>query len=168
MTIQTSSSKYPQGLAILRTLFRYTNSTAGFDKFLDALKRNWDGTYIPDADFVGYVEGLADTKKLFLTIPFKDSSDFDDILKKIGSVTPKGKFPDRRTITSAFLDPKNFKASFIDIVSLTATATKDVVKSTAQVAAGVGSIVLIAKLVGAGMAAYLIVKSFGQKKGYLK
>ena len=168
MTIQTSSTKYPQGLAILRTLFRYTNSTAGFDKFLDALKRNWDGTYIPDADFIGYVEGLADTKKLFLTIPFKDSSDFDDILKKIGSVTPKGKFPDRRTITSAFLDPKNFKASFIDIVSLTATATKDVVKSTAQVAAGVGSIVLIAKLVGAGMAAYLIVKSFGQKKGYLK
>jgi hypothetical protein len=168
MSIKTSSAKYPQGLAILRTIYRYTNSTLGFDKFLDGLKRSWDGTYIPEADFVRYVEGLADTRRMFLSIPFKSSSDFESILKKIGSVTPKGKFPDRRTITSAFIDPKNFKASFFDVVSLSASATKDVVKSTAKVAAGVGSIVLIAKLVGAGIAAYLIVKSFGQKKGYIK
>lgn len=163
-----NSAKYAEGIAILRTIYRYTNSNLGFDKFFDSLKRNWDGSYIPTSDFNDYVQGLADTKKMFISIPFKSASDFDSILKKIGSMTPKGKFPDRRMISSAFLDPKNFKASFFDVVSLSASATKEVVKTTAKVAAGAGSILLIAKIIGAGFAAYLIVKSFGQKKGYLK
>lgn len=163
-----TSTDYAQGLTILRTLYRYTNSTLGFDKFIDGLKRSWDGAYIPEADFIKYVEGLSETRRMYLNIPFKSSSDFDSILKKIGSLTPKGKFPDRRSITSAFIDPKNFKPSFFDVVSLTASATKDVAKSTVKVAAGVGSLVLMAKLIGAGFAAYLIFKQFATKKGYLK
>jgi hypothetical protein len=163
-----NTAKYAEGLAILRTIHRYTNSTLAFEKFFDSLKRNWDGSYIPQKDFEDYVQNLADTKKMFVSIPFKSASDFDAILKKIGSMTPKGKFPDRRMISSAFLDPKNFKASFFDVVSLSASATKDVVQTTAKVAAGVGSLVLIAKLIGVGIGAYLLVKSFGQKKGYMK
>jgi hypothetical protein len=42
------------------------------------------------------------------------------------------------------------------------------VKTTAKVAAGAGSLILIAKLIGVGIGAYLLVKSFGQKKGYIK
>jgi hypothetical protein len=163
-----NQAKYAEGIAILRTIHRYTKSSLGFDKFFDSLKRNWDGSYIPISDFNDYVQGLADTKKMYISIPFKSASDFDAILKKIGSMTPKGKFPDRRMISSAFLDPKNFKASFFDVVSLSASATKDVVKTTAKVAAGAGTLLLMAKIIGAGFAAYLIVKSFGQKKGYLK
>lgn len=163
-----NSAKYAEGIAILRTIYRYTNSNLSFEKFFDSLKRNWDGSYIPTSDFNDYVQGLADTKKMFISIPFKSASDFDSILKKIGSMTPKGKFPDRRMISSAFIDPKNFKASFFDVVSLSASATKDVVKTTAKVAAGAGTLLLLAKIIGAGFAAYLLVKSFGQKKGYLK
>jgi hypothetical protein len=163
-----NSSQYAEGLAILRTIYRYTKSNLTYDRFIDSLKRNWDGSYIPQKDFEEYVQNLAVTKKMFISIPFKSASDFDAILKKIGSMTPKGKFPDRRMISSAFIDPKNFKASFFDVVSLSASATKEVVKTTAKVAAGAGSLILIAKLIGVGIGAYLLVKSFGQKKGYIK
>lgn len=163
-----NSAQYAEGLAILRTIYRYTKSNLTYDKFIDSLKRNWDGSYIPQKDFEDYVQNLAVTKKMFISIPFKSASDFDAILKKIGSMTPKGKFPDRRMITSAFIDPKNFKASFFDVLSLSASATKEVVKTTAKVAAGAGSLILLAKLIGVGIGAYLLVKSFGQKKGYIK
>lgn len=163
-----SSARYAEGIAVLRTIHRYTKSSFPFERFLDGLKKTWDGRYIPESDFTKYVEGLAEKKAMFLSIPFKSASDFDAILKKIGSMTPQGKFPDRTTIDSAFINPKNFKASFFDVVSLTASATKEVAKTTTKIAAGVGSAFLIAKIVGAGMAAYFLVKAFGQKKGLIK
>jgi hypothetical protein len=126
------------------------------------------GTYIPEEDFKEYVTGLSEKKNLFLSIRYKSVNDFDAILKAIALKTPFGKLPDRKMIDMAFIDPKNFKPSFIDYVALSAKTTKDVAKTTVKVAAGVGGLLLAAKIIGAGIAAYLIVQSFGKKKGYLK
>jgi len=159
---------YSEGLAILQRLFSYLRPTVKFDVFIDGLKRSWDGTYIPEEDFKEYVTGLSERKNLFLSIRYKSVNDFDAILKAIALKTPFGKLPDRKMIDMAFIDPKNFKPSFIDYVALSAKTTKDVAKTTVKVAAGVGGLLLAAKIIGAGIAAYLIVQSFGKKKGYLK
>lgn len=131
-----STANYNLGLGILKTLYGHMKTTQSFDNFLKGLQLTWYGEVIPEADFKSWVSGIQDKKNLFLQIAWKTSSDYNDILKKIASKVPAGKLPDRTMIDSAFLNPDNFKASFVDIAKMTVKQTASGVSSVSKATVG--------------------------------
>lgn len=155
---------YQTGYEVLRKLFSYLKTPYKFEQFLDALSRSWDGEKMSDADFKEFVSTIGSTKKLFLSIPYKSASDFDSVLKKIASMTPVGKFPDRRMITSMFLNPKTTKPSIIDYASMVAKASGQAIKKGAEIGGTAIKFYGIVQIIAMGVGTYLLFKAFASKK----
>lgn len=155
---------YSIGLEILKKIYSYTKTSYTFEQFLDGLSRSWDGVKMSDSDFKDYVSGLAKTKKLFLGIPWKSSSDWEKAMKEIATKVPAGKFPDKKTIDSYFLNPQSTKPSFFDYGELILKAGGEAAKKGVQIGAIALSGLAIAKIIGAGLATYVLIKQLGSKK----
>ncbi len=159
---------YSVGLDVLKKLHSYLRTKVTFDQFLDGLSRIWDGEKMSDEEMKEYISGLAKTKKLFLGIPYKSSSDWDAILKKIAALTPIGKLPDRKMIDSMFLNPNTTKPSFFDYASIVAKAGGQAIKKGAEIGGQAIKTYALIQMLAVGFGTYLVFKGIAQRKASQK
>ena len=128
---------YASGISVLKTIHADMKTNLSLTQFMTGLQMTHYGEKIPLNEFNEWVANIGYTKKTFLAIPWKSNSDFSDILKSIASKIPYGKVPTRMMITDAFLNPKTFKASVLDIAGMTIKETTSAAKKVTTTVVGV-------------------------------